>query len=292
MTDQKMDIFEFARARMNNKSVAMRVRNSPKLHAWRSAMKTKGSFASKGAGVLTTGLRLGLSQIPIPGIITDLLAVAQQAIEQRIRSHLHTHRSGPQTREQHVKFALKELSVEELDRYRWKLKDAYDTLNVKIAASDALYLQKLTEHKPCHAWLEVAEAFAQVERRYEILNDACTGLIATLAETKKWAKGIGGTLKKSKKDIAKKFGEVVDSELDTHDALEQKRTGSGDLEFTSRHEKCTDWCFYNNIRVDENETWASIKNKLALVARTIADPLDVETFAGGDYGGGGGGGEE
>lgn len=290
MVDPEKDIFAYALARVNNKSVALRVRNSPKLHSIRSALKTKGSFASKGIGALTAGLRIGMGAIPIPGIVTDLLKIAQQAVEKKIRSKLHERHIAAVNLEERVKFTLKELSVEELDRYRWKLKDAVDELNKKSATLDALYLKKTGEGKPCGAWLEITEAYAQVERRQNKLVDACKALRTVLDDTTKWGEEVTKVINVKRKEQGVKFAAVIAAETKAAEELEKKTKGSGDEAMTAKHANCESWCYYNNTRVDENATWTKIKEGLALVTKTIAEPLDLETFAsidGSEYGAGG-----
>ena len=151
-------IWDYARERMDNKGVVTRIQHSPKLHSFRSALSGKGSFASKGIAVGTMMVRAGISAIPIPSIATSLINIAQQAVEARVRSHLHQKKlvGGSVNLEEKVKFELKELTVDKLDRYRWKLKEAMEQLNLKNSGFNLDYKAKQEGLNPCNSWLEIA----------------------------------------------------------------------------------------------------------------------------------------
>jgi hypothetical protein len=272
-------IWDYAAERVDNKSVPARIKHSPKLHALRSALSSKGSGMSKGAGVATMLLRLGISAIPIPPIVTSLINVAQQAVEKKLRSHLHHKKlTGAVTEEEKVKFKLKELSVEDLDRYRWKLKEAMEQLNQKVNTIDAKYAAMQGEHKPCDAWLELAEALAQAERRYNILSLSAGGLKAAMDEALKWANDQSTVINNFKKDLATKFTAAIDKEEKEADKEQAKHIAGGETFMNTRHAKCSTYCHWNELETKENEQWTAVKTKLALITKTIANPIGVEMF--------------
>ncbi len=274
-----MTIWDYAVQRVNNKSVAMRIKHSPKLHALRSALSSKGSAASKGAAVGTMLLRLGISAIPIPSIATSLINVAQQAIEKKVRSHLHQKRlGGATTDEEKVKFSLKTLSVEDLDRYRWKLKEAFEQLNNKVNGIDGVYAAKQKEGKPCEAWLDLAEALAQAERRYDILMLSAGGLRDAMVEALKWADKQKVEINKFKTSLGGKFQAAIDAETAEADKAEKAKKGDGETFLNTRHLNCSNYCHVQHLEVKENEQWTAVKLKLAMVAKTVADPIGVESF--------------
>jgi hypothetical protein len=274
-----ISIWDYAAQRVSNKSVATRIKHSPKLHAFRSALSGKGSAMSKGTAVGTMLLRLGISAIPIPSIATSLINVAQQAVEKKLRSHLHQKSlTGATTEEEKVKFTLKELSVEELDRYRWKLKEAIEQLNQKAASIDGQYGTKQGEGKPCDAWLDLAEALAQAERRYNILSLSAGGLKTAMDEALKWANDQATVINNFKKNVGGKFQTAIDAETTEADKKENAAKGSGDTFMNGRHANCSSYCHWNEVAATENAQWTAVKTKLAMVAKTVADPIGVEMF--------------
>jgi len=276
-----ISIWDYATQRVNNKSVASRIKHSAKLHSFRSALSGKGSAASKGIALGTMVLRAGVSAIPIPAIASSLINIAQQAVEAKVRSHLHRRKlvGGPVTQEEHVKFELKELSVEELDRFRWKLKEAVEQLNTKAAAFNVAYGTKQKESKPCDAWLELAEALAQAERRYTKIRNTAEGLRLAMVNCLDWADKQRVEINKFKTSLGGEFQKLVEAETAEGERLDKARKGDGNAILGMRHQNCSDYCFWNEIAVTENEQWTSVKQKLALAARTVADPLTLETFA-------------
>lgn len=274
-----ISIWDYAAQRVNNKSVPARIAHSPKLHALRSALSSKGSAASKGAAVGTMLLRLGISAIPIPSIVTSLINVAQQAVEKKLRSYLHQrHLTGSTSDEEKVKFTLKELSVEDLDRYRWKLKEAIDDLNKKITAIDGAYTAAQNESKPCDSWLTLAEALAQAERRYNILSQSAGGLKAAMDECLRWADKQAAEINKFKTSLGGKFQSAIEAETAEADKKETASKGGGEAFMNARHVRCSNYCHWNEVAATENAQWTAVKTKLALVAKTVSEPLGVEMF--------------
>ena len=275
-----ISIWEYADQRVNNKSVATRIKHSPKLHAFRSALSSKGSAMSKGAAVGTMLLRLGISAIPIPSIATSLINVAQQAVEKKLRSHLHQKKlvGGPVTEEENVKFKLKELSVEDLDRYRWKLKEAMEQLNQKAGMIDSIYGTRQGERKPCDAWLDLAEALAQAERRYNILSLSAGGLKTAMDEALNWSNKQAEVINTFKDSVGLKFKDAIEAEEAEASKAERTKAGGAEEFLNGRHANCSSYCHWNEVAVGENAQWTAIKTKLAMITKTIADPVGVEMF--------------
>ena len=275
-----ISIWDYADQRVNNKSVAARIKHSPKLHAFRSALSSKGSAMSKGAAVGTMLLRLGISAIPIPSIATSLINVAQQAVEKKLRSHLHQKKlvGGPVTEEENVKFKLKELSVEDLDRYRWKLREAMEQLNQKAMMIDSTYGKKQGEGKPCDAWLELAEALAQAERRYNILSLSAGGLKTAMDEALNWSNKQAEVINKFKDSVGSKFKDAIEAEEAEASRAEKTKPGGAEDFLNGRHAACSHYCHWNEVAATENAQWTAVKAKLAMITKTIADPIGVEMF--------------
>ena len=276
-----ISIWDYAAQRVSNKGVGTRIKHSPKLHAFRSALSSKGSAASKGIAVGTMLLRVGISAIPIPSIATSLINVAQQAVEAKVRSHLHRKKlvGGPITQEETVKFELKELWVAGLDRYRWTLNAAIEQLNMNATGFNGTYTTKQKDSRPCDAWLELAEALAQAERRYTKLRNTAEGLRVSMVNCIDWAEIQRKEINKFKTSLGGEFQKLIEAETAEAEKLEKVKKGDGDRILGARHVNCENYCFWSEVAVTENEQWTSVKTKLATAAKIVSDPLTLETFA-------------
>lgn len=271
-----IDIFTFARGRVDNKGIAARFKNSAKLHSMRSALSGKGSAASKGLSALGSVVRSAFKLIPIP-IIGDLLGAAEKAIEGKVRGYHRSKRRGAaSTPEERVKFALKELTVEDLDRYRWKLKDAIDELNKKARAFDDLLASKSADSKPCHAYLEMAEAVAQAERRFEKLDQLCRMMISVLSECKDWCSTQNTEITRFKNQYSDYFADQVAKEARQVGSLETAMPGQGVQRALMKHLNCEHYCYYKEAA--ESDNWASTRTNLATVVRELSAPFEAESF--------------
>jgi len=271
-----IDIFVFARQRVDNKGIGSRIKNSAKFHSLRSALSSKGSFASKGLALAAAGVRSAFKLIPIP-IIGDLLGAAEKAVEGKIRGYHRSKRQGQAaTPEEKVKFALKDLSVESLDRYRWKLKEAITELNTKAQNFDALLISKSGDSKPCHAYLEMAESVAQAERRFDKLDQACHMLIETLRETRDWCTTQNTEITRFKNQYTAYFGTKVREETEACARLDAIQQGQGQYIMNARHINCEHYCYYKEA--SETDNWATTRANLAAFAREVSAPFEAESF--------------
>jgi hypothetical protein len=168
------NIFKLAEHEVDNKGLLTRIAHSSKFHATRSALQSKGSFGSKLIRAIGTAGRAVAGCIPLP-LAGGLIATVEKAIESKIRSKIHEmkrDKAGVNLRT-HVKFALKELSVESLDRYRAKLEMAVTELNNVVAKHGATLDSYVHAGKPCDAFWELALAVEQANRRARILTEEC-----------------------------------------------------------------------------------------------------------------------
>lgn len=275
------DIFKFARKRMDNKGIGSRVKNSAKFHSLRSAMSGKGSALSKGASVGGMLVRSAFKLIPVP-IVGDLLGAAQKAMEGKIRGYHRSKRKGEakgQTAEdieKRVKFALKELTVEDIDRYRWKLKEAIEALNKKASVFDALLEEKRGNGMPCHAFLEMAEAVTQAERRFDKLDELCHTMISVLTECRTWCGTQNELITRFKNQYVDYFAGYITKETKYFDTLESAKAGQSRYFGYAKHEHCEHYCYYKSIA--ETDNWANTRVGLAAFAREVSAPFEAESF--------------
>lgn len=205
-------LMAYARDLVDNKSIFSRVVNSSTFHSARSASKSEGSFASKGSALGLAVAKKAMQLIPIP-VLGDLAAEVTGIVERKIRKKLHDrHLDKSTTSEETVKFKLKDLSVEEFDRYRWKLQDAVKELQkaqIKFKSSPDNYKDV------CNPHLELALAVAQASRRHARLTKLCETMLATMLEAIDWSNEVNEGIKKAEADLIKAFQEQVNFDLES-----------------------------------------------------------------------------
>ncbi|MGO8813213.1 MAG: hypothetical protein ACLQVG_00910 [Terriglobia bacterium] len=289
------DIFVYARKCVDNKSVFQRIGHSAKLHSVRSAVSSQGSAASKLSSLGGVAIRATLQAIPLPAV-GSLIASIEEAVEKAIKGALH-HRSiaKAQTTEEKIKFQLKELNVEELDRYRWKVQESIKEFNKALQEFDANFVKKRDAAAPCDAFLEVALAGEQASRRIHKLRDACLGLHAAMILSMDWlwecelgahlpavavppappapsaaTQGVMGR----KNDFMKVIKMFID----------QERNEMADLSDENKkwyvsyhHANCDRWCCWRDAGTVDN--WAKCKENCAFVLRTLSDPFAPDSFS-------------
>lgn len=264
------DIWKYAEGRVSNKGVLKRIAHSPKLHKFRSATKSKGSFGSKAAGLGGMLVRYGAKKIPVP-VLSDLIAQVAQTAEQKIRSELHNDHLKAADLTNEVKFKLKELSVADMDRYRWKLKDAIDELNKTIDSFPQREAKKKADSAQCNAYLELVMAAQQAHRRLNILTAKCLALKETMELTAKWAAecqngpdGLDALRQKIDGDIKAK----ITKELAEADKLKLTQ-GDGKAEewILENHGQCDEWCCFRDSGKPDN--YKNMKDNAAEVVRFL-----------------------
>lgn len=166
--------------RVDDKGFAARVAHSGTLHMFRSAFSSPGSAGSK---VLKIGMTFGkasLKLIPIP-ILGDLTAAAVAKAEAWARGAHHKNRLHQATSNvDRVKFELKELSVENLDRYRWKVNEA---INEAVTEANAKVAAFNNGPCTCEEIFELVKTVAQAERRIRILKKEMGDILAVCSVT-------------------------------------------------------------------------------------------------------------
>jgi hypothetical protein len=163
------DPFSYAWDSVNNKSVWNRVRHAELFHSIRSAYDSKGSRLSKLGKLAGATLRGVAGAIPTP-VVGGIVAAVESKIEGMIRSYYHDKNKGAASElKDVVKFEIKEMSVENLDRYRWKVSFATVEHNkVALNLQNQMTAYAL-EKKTCDAYIEYSLEAAQYIRRVDKL---------------------------------------------------------------------------------------------------------------------------
>ena len=287
------DIFVYAAKCVENKGVLARIGHSAKLHSARSATASKGSAASKVGALVGAGLRATVNAIPIP-VVGGLIGALEQKVEKAIKSKLHSRNLGKATTNtDKVKFTLKELSVEELDRYRWKVSDAITEFNKLVATHPANFAKKQAAHATCDAFLDLALAAEQVNRRVKKLKEACLGIMGAIQITSQWIEecengpgaplgtlttaargGPGAGVNKAIVDLRAMLADSVQTELNSADRYTVD--SAREAHILEGHGKCEKWCCFRAQGTPDN--WVNFKNNAAFVLRNLADPFVPDSF--------------
>ncbi|NND60923.1 MAG: hypothetical protein HKN49_11720 [Gammaproteobacteria bacterium] len=283
------DIFKYAESRVANKGVLARIGHSPKLHAARSALTSKGSAASKALSLVGVGARASLNAIPIPAL-GGILGKLEQAVESKIRSWHHNRRGQATNTADQVKFQLKELSVDGLDRYRKKVEMAVKDLNKTSAAFDRSVTKQQGRHATCDAYLELAKASEQATRRLKKLRMTVMAIQESLNLTLDWANEVEhgrtpGTVPTPNsvngvKNAARKMIlEQMKIEMDLAEKADTTmQAGMKDAFILEYHGKCEQWCCFRAS--GKSDDWATFKDYSAQVTRFLIEPFSVGDIIG------------
>jgi hypothetical protein len=295
VVSNNQDIFAYAAACVSNKGVITRIGHSSTLHSVRSAFSGGGSFASKFGSLVGAGIRATFACIPIP-VVGSLLGSAEAAVEKAIKSCLHSRSRKTAVGADVVKFELKELSLEQMDRYRWKVQTSVQELNKVLTEFNTRYALKSRELAPCDAFLDAALAAEQATRRVRKLREVCLGVFAIMKLTTDWldecengtvtapSGGGGGgggavptdaSINGVKNKLQRLITEKVEEQLR---AIDSFRTEDDKLAYVKHsHSHCSGWCYFRTVggRVDN---WANFRQNAAAVVRTCAEPFGPDSF--------------
>lgn len=289
------DIWVFSATNVDNKSILMRIAHSPRLHATRSAfnfkqplgslgskepLDSKRSFGSLGSKALTVaGIvgRVGLKLIPIP-VFGSLLSSVEADVEGRIRTHYHQ-KKGPETQADNVKFSLKEISVANLDRFRFKVTDSVDQMKRIGDAYPGKYTIAQKNYSPCDADLELALAIAQAERRLEKFETEVAGLMVILTASTEWAIAVRNSVTDYKNNTSKEFAKNAQAELNMTTTFAEKVYTVHTVDDTalSGHVKCGKFCMHHKIN-KINSSKDSRRAYLAALVRALQQPFSAESI--------------
>ena len=173
----------------NNPSFWTRVKHSGRGTAFRRSAKTSTPFKA-----VASISGYALKQVPVP-VVKDMLAAVSDALYKKAK-HVHYKKriAEATSTEEKVKFGWKDLDVQDMDRYRWKVQSAFQDLSKQ--AND--FSRKLDTHtdegKLCNAFVEVTTKYAYAKRRIDKLRDK-TKTVGTLCLlTTRWLNEIEADL--------------------------------------------------------------------------------------------------
>ena len=280
------NIWTFADKKVANKGVWARMGHSARMHSTRSAINSKGSLGSKALSGLGAITRATFSMIPLP-IIGSLLTSAHSAVEKSIKTYVHKKNTtdartvgGVQVMDSdatNVKFQLKDISVENLDRYRYKVTDSLNEAQAANIAYPAAAIKALAEHKRCHADLELALKLAQAERRILKFEMEVAGLLAILNASMEWAKASRVSLESLRNPQTQHFARVVAAEKALIDnAAPDKKAEAKTNMIAAGHLNCSDFCHHGENAIDT--TWDKIREGCASTVNILQAPFSADSF--------------
>lgn len=269
------NIWDYAAAKVANKGVLARIGHSARFHSVRSAVNSKGSMGSKVLKGLGAIGRASFSLIPIP-IIGGLLASAESAIEGKIRSWSHSrHNPGADTGViADVKFALKEASVENLDRYRFKVE--HSVAEMKVEGTKFETLTAAGGDMNCDPSVALAMKIAQAERRIKIFQTEILKLDAIIKASITWAEAASTSIGGYKQQVNTYLLAVASADATAVALAAGAAKDAAVAELKLKHAGCGDFCpFKTNIA---GGTWADIRAKAADVVRELSAPFGADNF--------------
>jgi hypothetical protein len=273
------DIWVYAAYKVANKSLLQRVAHSSRFHSLRSAVSSRGSFGSKFLSGLTAVGRGAFNLIPIP-IIGSLLSQAESAIEAKFRTYLHSNHVKRATvgDAEYVKFQLKDASVADLDRYRWKVTESVTAMQTAGGTySDKWYASNNTGNV-CDPNVEFALAIAQAERRIDIFTKKCGELKALMEASIAWAEGAQASVVDYKNQARERFLGQARFEQE----YMRGNVASGHTEIMALHAHCnSDFCIHKNNKI--NTTGDRVLSGLAEVVSGLSAPFTADVWLAADH---------
>lgn len=268
------NIWQYADAKVDNKGILARIGHSARFHSVRSAVNSTGSLGSKLLKGLGAVGRASLSLIPIP-IIGGLLASVEQAIEGKIRSSVHNSHNPTEGVVSSVKFALKEASVENLDRYRFKVEHSMQELTQALDEYNN-FDPKADTMSFCDAGLALAMKVAQAKRRKRIFDNEILKLKGLMEASLAWSLLVTSSLDDARKKAEKHFTDIAKAESDALTTGTPDEQAAAAAMLKLRHTKCGSFCPYKkNIA---GGGWADFRATAADVVRELQAPFSPDTF--------------
>jgi hypothetical protein len=283
MSEVNYNLFEYARKAVDNKTVMQRIAHSPALHSARSAISSTGSLGSKAVSLLGGGARVAMSLIPVPAIPALSAAIEKHFEAWRREKRYHAQAEKATTSQDKVKFELKELSLEEMDRYRWKVNQAMTDLNTAINNRQAKFMEADNASARCTEYVELATAAAQAERRIDKLYEKCKVVKGVMEETMEWLGqlAVGANQSEGVNGAKDKIRARLKAEIEGYNSLPP---GSQRDHIQDLHAHCTGWCWAKNVNEPRGATpkldyCANVLKWLAEPAFEILEDIGKEQAA-------------
>jgi hypothetical protein len=218
--------------------------------------------------------KLFLAAIPVP-IVGAIVGATVDAINSKVRSAHHDHNfKKATTDEEKAKFSIKELTVENLDRYRWKLAHAFEELKDGVTVYNA-------SNQNCDDMYKFALLYQQLERRKDKLDKELKKFKDVITYVEAW-----------KAEVERTHGAAVvtaRNQINAKTTLEITKLNSfvpsnpADAtkiaEFMAAHASCSQWCYCKKTaKYDPNTNWSQVKEYSGLAAGFLL-PIAISSVA-------------
>ncbi|OXJ22608.1 hypothetical protein CFB82_39750 [Burkholderia sp. HI2714] len=258
------DPFVQAKAEVAGKTWNEQILHSRLLHNGRSAISSKGSAASKAIGAATSIGKLFLALIPVPvvgAISSAIVDTVSDAVRGKVRE---SQLSGAITPEEAAKFEIKDLTIENLDRYRWKLAHAFEALNDGIREYNS-------SDETCDNMYRLALLIEQVERRKDKLKKELEHFNDVLTLVNNWIVDVDATQGKNLHDVKEKLKKKND---DRAKVVNTSTSNQVAALIATEHGNCERWCCvkkeakyqYNPAQWQDVKQWAG---KVSMAATPV-----------------------
>jgi hypothetical protein len=209
-------------------------------------------------------------------IVGPIVGAAVDAINSKIRSAKHNANVDPAaSAEINAKFGIKELTVENLDRYRWKINHAYEEMNRGITAYNN------SEVQGCDEFYQIALLYQQVQRRNGKLIDEMEKFKAVFRHVESWMKELErnhlNQAESIMKSVSKQVADEISSMSNLNPAIPFQATRMESI--TKRHIGCTQWCcMKEKAKYNPNANWGTMKTYAGQVANFLT-PIAIASVA-------------
>ena len=266
------DPYAQARAEVANKSMGSQIANSSMFHSVRSAFSSKGSAGSKGLGVALSVGKLFLALIPVP-IVGAVVGAVADGINGKVRGGIHDYKADKAKargdHETYAKFAIKELTVENLDRYRWKVAHSFEELNQGITAYNG-------STQGCDDLYAFALLYEQVQRRKKILREELGKFSEVLEAVNAWILKLENEQQTELDKVKNKINKRMEEEAT---ALSMQSLFGDVSALKAEHAGCKLWCYCKGeAKYNPSETMGSFKKRAGQVANFLK-PIAVSSIA-------------
>lgn len=268
------DPFKQAELEVANKSMGSQLAHARLFHSTRSAFSGKGSLASKGMGAALDTGKLFLALIPVP-IVGAIAGAIIDKVDGAIRGALHEkHLGATASNEEIAKFGIKELTVENLDRYRWKVAQSFEELNKGIAAYNA-------GAQKCDEMYQFALLYEQVQRRKKKLNDELGKFKKVMDAIDGWITDMERVQGVQLTNITNKITEDMRDQIAKMALLSSSNPAHVPQisAYQTQHANCKLWCYCKKqANYDPNTKWETMKTYAGSVS-TFLKPIAVSAIA-------------
>lgn len=272
------NLWEIGDELAKNPSMWTRVKHSSKGTSVRRVGK-----ASNIPKALAKGGAMALKQIPVP-ILRDVLSAAVDKGYDMAKGY---HRRKYQVDKANddasrAKFGWKDMNVQDMDRYRWKVADAMKSLNSTTAKFNQNFPKYATDGKVCDAYVRVTKEYAYTCKRSLKLRKKALAIRTLCDYTLAWLDevdhGLNTWVSSNKLDLTQK---VLALGEDAHEACEPTVCGvQNEVKLRLKHKTAMNTASGLGALV----TGAFDPNEFIVMAQPSSHKLKVDNmYTGQDY---------